>query len=93
MTATSFYDINWNSTVENFTEDPASVCRRVEQQRIVSICFSFIAAIFLIYLVTALCMYSYKKKLVIGCRGKKLCREIKFKKRVQVRPIVKAFPK
>ena len=88
MTTDPSIDINQNGTLQNFTEDPATICRRVNAQRVGSLCFSFIAAIFLIYLVTALCIYSYKKKLMIGCRGKKLQPKPKQKERVKLRLVL-----
>ena len=70
MTSTSQYDTNWTGTLESMAKDPALICRRVQPQRVVSLCFTFIAASFLLYLIAALCIYSFKKKLMIGCRGK-----------------------
>ena len=44
-------------------------CNEVLPFQIFSLTFTFLVEIFLAYVITALCYYGYKKKLMIGCGG------------------------
>ena len=62
---------NLNSTYVNSTVASVScvTCKEVALERLLSLIFTFVACLFLCYIITALIVYAYKKKLLFGCEG------------------------
>ena len=52
-------------------------CKGVLPYQISSFTFTFVAVIYLLYIITALWIYGYKKKLMVGCGGKICCKLLK----------------